>query len=230
MRLIFKTSKNTEVVPFNNQTYLNGAINKWLGHNNKWHNVPGNYNISSLLGGKQVDNGLSFPNGAKIVVSFLDSEFITTLVDGMKKDPLINWGMKVDEKFEIELDSKIFGGKNFFFALSPILIKKSRKGEKDAFFTYESENVDEILTNSMANKLKCIYPEVELSNFRIEFARDYGKTKKVKRVMVGTAKNMASICPIIIYGKKETVELCYNLGIGGSVNSGFGCISKNKIW
>jgi len=230
MRLIFKTSKSTEIVPFNNQTYLNGAINKWLGHNNKWHNVPGNYNISSLLGGKKVSNGLSFPNGAKIVVSFLDNEFIAALVDGMKKDPLINWGMRVDEEFEIELDSKIYGGKNFFFALSPILIKKTKEGERDIFLTYESENVNEVLTDSMANKLRCIYPDVELFGFKIEFARDYGKTKKIKKVLIKNVINTASICPIIIYGKKETVELCYNLGIGRSVNSGFGCISKNKIW
>ena len=37
MRLYLTLSKNTTVVPFNNQHLLTGCMHKWLGENNKEH-------------------------------------------------------------------------------------------------------------------------------------------------------------------------------------------------
>ena len=230
MRLIFKTCRNNEIVPFNNQFALNGAINKWLGNNNKWHDISGNYNISGLIGGKQCGNGLIYPNGAKIIVSSLDKELIETILRGIYKDPSIKWGMNITGELEIENDNGIHNGKNFFYSISPILIKKHVGESKYEFITYLDEEANDLLTKITINKLKTIDPNVDLTGFKVEFATDYEKTKKIKTVMVKNVKNVVSNCPILIHGKKKTVELCYFTGISNSTNSGFGCISKKKEW
>jgi CRISPR/Cas system endoribonuclease Cas6 (RAMP superfamily) len=79
MRIHIKTTPNKELVPFNYQHKLVGILHKWLGVN-ELHGKPALYSFSWLLNAKSEENGLNYPNGAKLFISFHDDNYLKQVV------------------------------------------------------------------------------------------------------------------------------------------------------
>ena len=94
MRLILKLTKNQSVVPFNYQRHLVGAFHKWIGEN-QIHDDISLYSLSWLMGGKIVKEGYHFKYGAEWFISTYDPNLLKTLINGIQKDPEIDFGMVV---------------------------------------------------------------------------------------------------------------------------------------
>jgi len=219
MRLHLTLSQNTSPVPFTYQVALTGAFHKWLGENNV-HGDLALHSFSWLANGKRAGkDGLNFPNGSSFFISAFDNELIKKLVDGIMKDPVINWGMEVTE-MTIQPNPH-FGEEAFFHLASPALIKRSLEAKKEKHYTYKDTEADGLMTETMLHKLK----KAELADEPIEIAfdRDYAKAT-TKLIEYKGIKNRTSLCPIIVKGSPAAIAFAWNVGVGNSTGVGFGGI------
>ena len=102
MRIHLSISKPNQLIPFNYQQKITGAIHKWLGKNHE-HDKLSLYSFSQLQFGKLKNNKLDFPNGAKFFISSYSNEFLNRLINGIVQDQEIAYGMHVfDIQFQKE--------------------------------------------------------------------------------------------------------------------------------
>jgi len=226
MRIIVNFSKNTEPVPTNNQEFINSYVHKCLGRNNDYHDSYSDYNISLLLGHSFNSNAFDFPNGGKLVISTKDAEFLNKLLSGIMVNPDLLWGMKyVNIDF---IDEEFYDGVNHFFTLSPILLREILEMGKHQDITKNDANFDEMLTKRTLNKLKVISDKQELNlNLKgFKITSSLNNNKRIDKIAVKSKVNEASSGIFSVTCNKKVAELLYNLGIGQSTGSGFGCICK----
>lgn len=228
MRAKIKFTKNNVLVPFNNQSIINSYIHKCLGTNNKYHDTKSNYCISQLYGGKMNENknGLEFKDGAYIVITSLDTEFINTLFSGIINEKFeLGYGMYF---LDIEyIEEKFYDGWNYFSTLSPFIIKKYTNNNKNAeFFTLYDDNFEKIVQQYLIKKISKINSKLDLSNFKVEIKKH--PKHKVKKIMVKNVVNQANQCQVNIFCSKKVAELIYNYGLGQSTGSGFGTVYKTE--
>lgn len=217
MRIYLKTTPNKVDVPFNYQPKLVGTLHKWLGKNDI-HGHLALHSFSWLRGGKAIDRGLDFENGATIFISFYDCSRIKQIVKTIFEDPGICCGMKVTD-ITIEEDPDL-ADRNFFRVGSPVFIKREIDGN-EKHFTYEDKEAGQLLVETIHNKMKnagILYDET----LKIHFA-DYDK-KKVKVINYNGIDNKVSLCPVVIEGRPDTKTFIWNVGIGNSTGIGFGSI------
>ncbi len=223
MRTKIIYSKNTTPVEYANQTLLNSYFNKCLGPNNKFHDISGLYNVSSIQGGRRnaQDNTLDFEKGCYFCVSSPDLQLLGDFINKISKHPELFHGMKLKD-FEFMPKEKFVNGWNHFLTLSPFLLRDiaTRK-----CLTFENTpNFIEILEQRIINKLKKINANFDLSDFKIALPEH--NSNKVKAIMVKKVINFTNQCSIDIHTNKEVAEFLYDIGIGQSTNSGFGTIYK----
>lgn len=218
MRIHLETSKSNGIIPFNYQSYLTGALHKWIGPNNLHDESLSLYSFSWLKGGTTDSAGLSFKTGAHFFISAHDPELIKSIVKNIRKQPEIAFGLEVKNIVIID-DPKFHSSRNFF-AASPIFIKRSINGN-DKHFTYKDSESSELLTETLKNKLrKADLDDSEVSvHFDLEFSRP--KTKVIYYHNIG---NKVTICPVIIKGSPDQLLFAWNVGIGNSTGIGFGAI------
>jgi len=217
MRFHINTSGTREVLPFNYQPILTGALHKWLGNNND-HDSISLYSFSWLSGGEAVKNGLKFKNGASFFISSTDNEFLKSLYHGITKDPTIASGLKV---ISIDIQQNpVFENNSVFYVASPVLIKR-KVGERIKHFTFKEKESDTYLTETFKTKLKEAGLSVE--GVDIQFERNYlnPKTKLVHYKGIG---NKVNICPVRISGSPEQIAFAWNVGVGNSTGIGFGSL------
>lgn len=225
MRVKLVFNKSEELIPIQNQDIVNSWIHKCLGENNKWHDATNDYSVSSLCGLKfENKEYLSIKNGAYIIVSSLNNEFIDDLLKNIDKYFLYK-DIKISN-IEI-LNEKIYDGYNIFYTLSPILIRN----EKDRCITLNDNDFEKILQNKIRNKIKAINKNHKTKydeNLRLEIIKN--GVNKVKLIYVHNNANKCNIFSFILHTNKQTSELLYNCGIGISTGSGFGTIytKENK--
>jgi len=217
MRLYFKTTPNTEPVPFTYQVPLVGALHKWLGDNDL-HDDMSMYSLSWLYNGKQRKNGLDFPEGACFFISAPDTSLHQRIVAGVFSDPAIRYGMAVQE---VQLaDQPNFGSSERFVLQSPALIKRSING-KTKFYFPEDPEADACLTETLQHKLRKI-GKGHLS-VTVRFDRSYSNIK-IRLVNYKGINNKATFCPVIVEGDPEAVALAWEVGVGNSTGIGFGAV------
>ena len=226
MRVKIKFTPNTQAVPIQNFSLMNSYIHKCIGHNNPYHDNKGSYNISSLQGGKKIYNAdfLNFEEGGFICISALsdDLKLIDVIMKGITDNPEFGFGMRFDG---IEfMQDKFINGVNNFLTLSPILLKEKQIDQKDKHWTINDSDFEDVLTQRTIKKLLRIRPDLNLKGFKITIPKR--DSNKVKHIMVKNVVNHASQCPVDITCSKEVAEIIYNIGLGQSTNSGFGCIYK----
>lgn len=226
MRIKIKFSKNTVDVPLNNQHLVNSYIHKCLGNNNKYHDTKSDYNISHLLGYVLNSDGktLSYPNGSFLIVSSLNSEFISTLLTGLFLNTDFHSGMKF-ESIE-HITEKFYDGWNNFDTLSPFLIKEYSSKKEYKFLTLNDNNFQLKVKNYLINKLSKIDSTLDLRDFDVKIPNH--PSHKVKKIMVKNVINKGNRCFLNIFCNKRVAETLYNYGIGQSTGSGFGTIFKTE--
>lgn len=217
MRVYLKIKSNNQAVPFNYQPQLTGAIHKWIGLNDI-HDKTSFYSFSWLQGGKKRGNHLIFENETSFEFSSYDNSLIKKLVRGIQADPVINFGLTVCEL--VLKETPLFSTRETFFVSSPILIKR-KEGEKEIHYTYNDEQSDLLLTETLKTKLrKAGLQENALS---VKFMKDYANAK-TKIIYYRNIGNRVNICPVIIEGTPEQVAFAWETGIGNSTGIGFGAL------
>jgi len=217
MRLYFKTTPNTEPVPFTYQVALVGALHKWLGDNDL-HDDMSLYSLSWLYNGKQHKDGLEFPQGAGFFISAPDTSLHQRIVAGVFSDPGIRYGLNVQE---VQLaEQPVFGNVERFMLQSPALIKRSING-KIKFYYPEDPEADTLLTETLQHKLRKIgkgHLQV-----KVGFDRSYPNIK-IRLVNYKGINNKATFCPVIVEGDPEAIALAWEVGVGNSTGIGFGAV------
>jgi CRISPR-associated endoribonuclease Cas6 len=216
MRLYFKTSKNTEVIPYDYQYKLLGKFHKWLG-NNKLHDSISLYSFGWLSGQTINKKGLFFPDGANWFISFWDNSIGKTIIDSIMKGSEFIYGMKV---LDIVIqETPEFGTKKYFQVSSPVLIRDYDNGKAKFRFHHDKE-ADNLLTQTLKSKLKIADLSEEVS---VKFDRDY-YNPKTKLININGIDNRATLCPVVVEGNPEAIQFAWNVGIGHSTGSGFGAL------
>ena len=224
MRVKIEFTNNTEAVPVKNQHMLNSYIHKCLGINNKYHDGPSNYNISHLYGGNLIDDSLCFNEGGYFIVSSRDQEFINDLLIGIMNNQELFCGMRFAGINHI--NEQFYNGWNHFSTLSPFIVEEKVGHREKRFLTLDDVEFERKLEDYLVNKLSKINPNLDLLDFRVSVPSN--RSHKVKTIFVGTRANKANQCQVSIFTNKEVAETLYNIGLGKSTGSGFGCIYKTE--
>lgn len=217
MRIYIKLKSDNKAVPFNYQPIITGTIHKWIGLN-EIHNKISLYSFSWLSGGRKKGGNLFFENGASFEFSAFDENLLKKIINGIQKDPVINYGLEVSEI--VIKETPLFSKKETFFVSSPILIKRT-EDEREKHYTYDQIETDLLLTETLKTKLKIA--GLDDCNINVAFDRNYPgvKTKLVYYKNIG---NKANICPVIIEGSPEQIAFAWNVGVGNSTGIGFGSL------
>ncbi|MEC5146589.1 CRISPR-associated endoribonuclease Cas6 [Chitinophaga sp. 212800010-3] len=217
MRLYLALSRNRQLVPYNYQPQLTGAIHKWLGQNS-WHGTTALFSFSWLQRGESTGKGLSFPHGARLEISAYESDFIKRLIKGVQQDPYLAFGLKATD-ITIQ-EAPIFSEKETLFVTSPILIKRTIDN-RDIHYTYDDPLCGALLTETLQRKLRIagIAPD----GVKVDFLKDYpgAQTKIIYYNKIG---NRVNICPVIIEGTPEQISFAWKTGLGNSTGIGFGAL------
>jgi len=218
MRLHLEISSNNTIVPFNYHEKSVGVLHKWLG-NNELHGVMSLYSFSWLMNGKKVENGLNFPNGTSMFLSFYEEHYLKQVLKTILCDPEMCYGMRVQDV--IIQEEPDLTEKEFFLCGSPIFIRR-HEGNNDTHYTYESELAGNIMKETLLHKMEIAGLPAD-ETLQIRFDMTYPK-KKIKLVDYRGIKNKVNQCPVIIQGKPETKVFAWNVGLGNSTGIGFGSI------
>ena len=208
-------TKPTDVIPFNNQKMLNSFIHKTIGHND-YHDKFSEYNISGLQGGKyDAERGGLVYEEPYIIISSPNEEFNMMIIEKLLQHKQMLFGMTVADIRFVELG--LNAHYDYISTLSPIIVfdKKSRRK-----ITFKDEGWLDMLRQNCIDKLR--HMGIEDESFSIE--PRYEKKWKTKMVWVGDIYNVCSMVKLKVSGSITTREILYNLGLGGSCGSGFGCV------
>lgn len=202
------------IIPFNNQKEMNSFIYRTLGDNNKFHDKFSDYAISSIQGGvKYDDKNIIFNEQPYIRVTSKNEEFLITLLNNIKLKKYSFFNLIYDrcEFKTFNLNSKY----DKIITVSPIIIKHNKRK-----ISVDNPNfLSELKKNCIAKLKHC---GIEDNTFDIKI-RNIEKAKK-KLIQVGDVFNISTMISLIVFGKKETRDTLYHLGLGGSTGSGFGSI------
>lgn len=217
MRLHIKTSPDTKELSYNYQPILTGTIHKWLGKN-EIHDQVSLYSFSWLNGGESTKTGLTFQRGASFFISSHDPDFLNKIIRGIQSDPSIANGLIVKEVV-IQEDPE-FGEEAKLFCASPVFIKRT-ENEREIHFTFNNEESNKHLTDTLRTKLKKAGLTDE--HVSVEFDKTY-RTPKTKVIYYNKIGNKVNLCPVILKGSPEQIAFAWNVGVGNSTGVGFGAL------
>lgn len=217
MRIHLKIRARNNTIPFDHQPLLVGTIHKWLGWNEE-HGKISLYSFSRLEGGKSAKEGLRFEDDASFFFSSFENALIKKMITGIRADSSMFNGLNVSDII-IEEDPDM-SNRELFFPASPIFIKR-RVGEKIEHILFNDLKSNELLKETLKNKLKQVGLTDDSLDIRFESSYLKAETKMIMYKGVG---NKANWCPVIIKGKPETKLFAWNVGLGNSTGIGFGAI------
>ena len=218
MRIYLQLTKNKELLPFNYQPFLTGALHKWMGRDNVEHGNVSLYSFSWLQNVDTKEKGISLKRGSYFFVSAYDEALIKTTVKGIMADPSVCFGSSVSA-VDVMADP-LFAAVQRFSVASPVFIQRF-EGDKNIHISFDDEKASDYLTETMQRKLTLA--GLPADNVQVSFDRNYpnSRTKVVTYKGIG---NRANICPIIVAGTPEQVAFAWNVGVGNSTGIGFGAL------
>lgn len=220
MRIYIKTTPSTRIVPYDYQQRLTGVLHKWLGDNDL-HDLISLYSYSWLMKGEgKGKSGLSFDRGSEWFISFYDDTYLKKIIDTILKSPEMFGGMEVKEVFIQE--NPDLTRQEVFHLASPVLIKRNITEDFEKHYTFNDEESNALMKETLLHKMKEVGLEQD-DTLEIAFDLSYHK-RKTKKVNIHGIGNIANYCPVIIKGKPETKLFAWQVGLGNSTGSGFGCL------
>jgi CRISPR-associated endoribonuclease Cas6 len=219
MRLYLKLTKNKEIIPFNYQSFLTGAIHKWIGENNSTHDEPSLYSFSWFQNAEvKDDRGINLTNNSYLFISAYDEDLLKKILKGIVEHSSLCFGTYVSDVQIVEEPK--FSNREIFPVASPVFIKR-RFDNEEKHITYNDTKSSTYLTETLQKKLQAA--NLSADNVRVSFDTTYtaARTKIVRYKEVG---NRVSICPIIIEGTPEQIAFAWNVGVGNSTGIGFGAL------
>ena len=152
MRLNLTLSPNTEPVSFNHLHRLTGALHKWLGSDNDWHDGISLYSFGWLEGGRAEDGHLTFPEGARWRLSFHDDSAAQQVQNGILQDPAVFAEMRVVEAQAQTTPS--FADRYLFKVDAPVVARRRRKDGSREYLIYDDDRADRALTQTLRAKMR----------------------------------------------------------------------------
>jgi len=218
MRLYLKLTRNQEIIPFNYQPYLTGALHKWIGANNDEHNSLSLYSFSWLQNVDTSKDGIKTKNGSYFFISAIDETLLKKIIKGIMEDATVCFGTNVAE---IQIaDNLEFSDKETFFTASPVFIKR-RFENNEKHITFNDPNASSYLTETLQKKL--IIAGLPEEGVKVSFDKDYHNAR-TKVISYKTIGNKVNICPVTIEGSQEQIAFAWNVGVGNSTGIGFGAL------
>lgn len=220
MRIYLKLTKNTEIIPFNYQHLLTGAIHKWLGKENKEHGTISLYSFSWLQNIRTNNKGISLTRDSYFFISAFDESLIKTIIKGIVNEPDVCCGSRV---FDVQImQTPQFESQKHFLCASPVFVKRwIENAEKEKHVTFDDELSGQYLTETLRNKLSTAGLTTE--GLSVEFDKAYSNPQ-TKVIHYKNIKNRANICPVIVKGTPEQVAFAWDVGVGNSTGIGFGAL------
>lgn len=218
MRLYLDLTPNDTTMPFCYAPVLTGALHKWLGSTNQFHDDISLYSLSWLNNGQIKKDGFDFKKGSSMFIAAHEGAFLHEIYKGIKKDPTICNGMRV-KSIQIVKDPPFYSRRRFVVN-SPVLIKRFSEGF-NRYYSYKDKEASSLLNETIHRKLKKAGLEYDI-NIRFDTQHP---TAKFKRVNYKNIINYASSCPIIAEGHPEAIKFLWNVGVGNSTGCGFGAIN-----
>ena len=223
MRFKVILTQPTDLVPVNNQHYMNGFNHSIIGENNKYHDKFSAYAISSLQGGKLCEDKkhLFFESDPYFFVSSNNMEFIGYFINNITFNSASVFGMKV-KRIDVMCDFMPNTSFDNIITISPIILYNEDYTKKCTI--KNDSNYIERLNKHCLSKLKHL--GIVDDTFKIEVVKP--ECSKEKSIWVGDVFNPSTLSRFKVYGKKETRYALYTLGIGCSTGSGFGSVEIFK--
>lgn|SRR5574344_2190383 len=219
MRLLIRTTNNNKIIPFDYQGMLIGTLHKWLGYNDI-HDKISLYSFSWLKGTTMSSEGFNCNGGSNWFVSFHESQYIKSIVKSIMYSPEMFCGLTVTDVI-IKEDPNFSEVSNFNLA-SPILLKQKINNGTVMHYTFNDNNVNNLLEDTIRHKMKIAnIPEDITLKISIDKSSLDCKTKLVK---IHNIENKCFYSPIHIEGQEITKRFIWNVGLGNSTGSGFGSI------
>lgn len=219
MRLHIQTTPSRELIPFNYQPILTGALHKWLGKN-EIHDKISLYSFSWLRGGERQAKGLIFPDGASWFISMHDPQLLKRLITRIQTEPRVTNDLQVIH-LTIQENPHFNDEAVSFQCASPILVKRNIEG-RERHFTFDQPECDQFLTETLRKKLKIA--GLDDRDISVEFDRTYSKAK-TKVIYYNNVGNRVNLCPIKIKGTPTQLSFAWDVGIGNSTGVGFGALN-----
>lgn len=218
MRLYLQVTRNNKPIPFNYQSFITGAIHKWIG-NNEHHGALSLYSFSWFENvTTRKSTGIMLNDNSYFFISAFDEDLIKKIIKGIMADPFICFGSEVAE---IQItDTPAFSSTEKFFVGSPVFIKR-RFDNSEKHITYDHPQCNVYLTETLQKKLKAATLPFEEVQVRFDSSFFSPKTKIIKYKEIS---NRVNICPVIIEGTPEQIAFAWNVGIGNSTGIGFGAL------
>lgn len=214
-----------DFLPFDYNYQLFSSLHSWLGNGNEWHGKRGLFTFSGLDGLKKHGNALVC---AREIVTWhvgtADEVFAEALIEGLKSDKTVAFGLKVKELYE--LNPPQFKAIETFKVISPVFLKEISDGKtegvnkpKTNHVVYTDAKASDTLTNRCNSKLTALgLPHVQASFAPAGSAR-------TKLVSVKVVKMRTSVCPVRLVGSPDSIHALWCTGVGDSCGLGFGMLA-----
>lgn len=235
MRLHFLLSPASQPVDFNYNHFLAGAVHRWLGPGNRYHDGLSLYSVGNLQGGHAQNGVLNFRHGARWHISAPDTNegagFLQQIANAALENPAVCCGMEVVEI--ASQNTPEFGSKRVFRAESPIFIRGDKSGDLDPHILFDDPKAGDYLTQTLRHKLDKAGLNHLSESVKVYFDLSYPSPKtRLIRIKEGFDKagnrkdfcKRASVCPVIVEGEPEAVRFAFNVGAGNLTGMGFGSL------
>lgn len=218
MRLYLKLTENKQLIPFNYQPYLTGAIHKWLGKHNAEHDALSFYSFSWLQNVEVKNKGINLTRESYFFISAYEEELLKRVLKGVMEAPEVCYGSSVAD---VQIaDAPSFQSTQTFVTASPVFIKR-RIDNNEKHITHENPSSSLYLTETLKKKLRAANLSPE--GVAVKFDETY-TSPRTKIISYNKIGNRVSVCPIVIEGTKEQLQFAWNVGVGNSTGIGFGAL------
>jgi len=218
MRLYLKLTKNNQIIPFNYQSYLTGAIHKWIGENNTEHNSLSMYSFSWLQNVEVKSKGVILTRDSYFFISAHDEKFLKKILNGILTDSFVCFDSHVSD-VEIS-ETPQFASVQKFVTASPVFIKRRFENE-EKHITYDDPRSSDFLTETLKKRLQAANLSTNELKVRFDDAYPNPQTKIIRYKEIS---NRVNVCPVVIEGTPEQIAFAWNVGVGNSTGIGFGAL------
>ena len=219
MRLKLLLNQNKEILPYNYQPILTGALHKWIGKNNDLHENASLYSFSWLQNVTANSKGIITNDNTSCFFSFYDELLAKNVLKSIMNNPEIYDDLSVRDIIIQETPN--LSNINKFHVSSPIFVKGQNDDGKTIHYSFNDKQSEELMTKTLKTKLEIA--KIDSSNLNVKFNHSYPKAK-TKIIDYNGIKNKVNICPIEIRGSQEQKAFAWNVGVGNSTGIGFGSL------
>lgn len=187
--------------------------------------------FSRLLGRFSFDRTagtIAFPEGASLVFSSPDKDFLLALVNNLLTKNTVRLGQSLFYVEEVRFDEQKADGETLIVrTLSPMVVYSTllrpEGGKYTCYYQPGEREFDKLITANLVKKYEVFYgcrsPEGEIKVKALDRPRLHITTYKGTVVKGYT-------CRLKLSGPRELLQMALDAGLGGKGSQGYGCVEK----